>query len=500
MRHFPRSMAVVALMTLLAFVSGSAGAASHSDAPLIKQDPQANLTDVYAFIGTKYNNPGEKVLNVVVHVRPFSEPGDGVIYDRFADDARYSIHIADPATGAEVIRYDFKFSNVSPLSPPGLKNPNTILSYGLGDELGPIGDVGDARQNFVQTYAVTKVTARSGADDAREEHKGRRGQATVVASDLLTPPPNVGARTTPAYNDASGKAVSGATSFAALDRYTRQTVFGLPSGEAVFAGPREDGFFADTPAIFDLLDPRILAGGLGQAGTGVDGFKGFNVLAYAIQIPLDHLPSFEYQSPFFGTQTGVGVYASVSRPSVTIRLAHRQPRSEGPFVQVNRMGNPLFNEVLVALRDKDNYNRRKPTDDAAFATYARNPEVAALINTVFGTSFVTTNREDLVAVFIPDVLRVNTATDPVRLAGQPGFSRLGFLGGDTTGGASGGWPNGRRLGDDVVDIALTAVASGPTYAAITVVGDNINANDQVYNQVFPYSATPHAGPTNRKDP
>ena len=246
----------MALSTLLlTLVNGFAGAASHSDAPLIKQDPQANLTDVYAFVGTKYNDPREKVLNVVVHVRPFSEPGDGVIYDRFADDARYSIHIADPATGADVLRYDFKFSNVNPQSAPGLKNPNTILSYGLGAELGPINNVGDARQNFTQTYDVTRVVV---ADDT-----GRRGPITRIANDLMTPPPNVGARTTPAYNDASGKAVSGATAFAALDRYTRQTVFGLASGEAVFAGPREDGFFADTPAIFDLLDPRILAGGLG---------------------------------------------------------------------------------------------------------------------------------------------------------------------------------------------------------------------------------------------
>jgi Domain of unknown function (DUF4331) len=492
MRRSSRGMGLVALVTLLAFVGGTAGAASHSDAPLIKQDPQANLTDVYAFVGTKYDDPREKVLNVVVHVRPFSEPGDGVIYDRFADDARYSIHIADPQGGAELVRYDFKFSNINPQSPPGLKNPNTILSYGNGTEVGPIQNVGDARQNFVQTYDVTKVVTK---DD-----KGRRGPTTLVANDLLTPPPNVGARTTPAYNDANGKAVSGATSFGALDKYTRQTVFGLASGEAVFAGPREDGFFADTPGIFDLLDPRILGGGLGQAGTGVDGFKGFNVLAYAIQIPLHQLPSLPYHSPFFGPQTGVGVYASVSRPRVTIRLGHREPFGEGPFVQVNRMGNPLFNEALVALKDKDNYNRRTPTDDAAFATYARSPELAGLINTVFGTNFVTMNREDLVAIFIPDVLRVNTGTGPVRLAGQAGFSRLGFIGGDTTAGASGGWPNGRRLGDDVVDIALTAIASGPSYSPITVVGDNINANDQVYHQVFPYSATPHAGPTNRKDP
>jgi hypothetical protein len=165
------------------------------------------------------------------------------------------------------------------------------------------------------------------------------------------------------------------------------------------------------------------------------------------------------------------------------------------------MGNPLFNEVLVALRDKDRYNRTEPTADSSFATYARNPEVAVLINAVFGTSFQTTNRTDLAAIYIPDVLRVNTTTDPVRLTGSAGFSRLGFIGGDTTtGGVSGGWPNGRRLGDDVLDIALTATASGPSYSAITVVGDNICANDQVYNAVFPYSATPHAGPTNRKDP
>jgi hypothetical protein len=469
--------AAVAMLAL----PGTARPASHSDAPLIKQDPQANLTDVYAFIGTRYDNPSAKVLNVIVHVRPFSEPGDGVMYDRFADDALYSIHIANPATGETLRRYDFRFSPVT----SGYKNLDTILSYGRGTEIGAIADVGDARQNYTQTYSVTKVG----------------GGSTVIGAGLLTPPPNVGARTTPFYNDASGRAVSGAASFAELDKYTQQTIYSLPTGEAVFAGPREDGFFADTPGIFDLLDPRILGTTLGQACGGVDGFKGFNVLAFALQIPVSDLPGLSYQSPFFGAQTGVGVYASVSRPRVTVRGSSGAPVQTGPWIQVNRMGNPLFNEVLVALRDKDRYNRTEPTADSSFATYARNPEVAVLINAVFGTSFQTTNRTDLAAIYIPDVLRVNTTTDPVRLTGSAGFSRLGFIGGDTTtGGVSGGWPNGRRLGDDVLDIALTATASGPSYSAITVVGDNICANDQVYNAVFPYSATPHAGPTNRKDP
>jgi hypothetical protein len=123
-----------------------------------------------------------------------------------------------------------------------------------------------------------------------------------------------------------------------------------------------------------------------------------------------------------------------------------------------------------------------------------------LINAVYKTSFVDRNRADLAKIFIPEVLKVVTTTAPVRLSGQSGFSRLGFIGGDTSGGVSGGWPNGRRFGDDVADIALTAIASGPSYSKITVVGDNVPANDLPYNQVFPYSATPQSGSNNRKDP
>jgi hypothetical protein len=473
---------VTGLLTAAALLGAPAlRASSHSDAPLIKQDPQANLTDVYAFIGTRYDNPSQHVLNVIVSVRPFSEPGDGVMYERFADDAVYTIHIADPNTGATLTRYEFRFSPVSTLIGPGLKNPNTILSYGLGTAAGPITMIGDAQQNFTQTYSVRKNGA-------------------TVGTGLKVPPPNVGLRTTPAYNDpATGRAVSGAADFASLDSLTKQGVQVLGSGEAVWAGPRDDGFFADTPGIFDFLDPRILGtdGTLGQGGDGVDGFQGFNVLSFGLQIPVSGLPGISYNAPFFGAATGVGVYASVSRPRTTVRSSAAAPANAGPLIQVNRLGNPLFNEVLVALKDKDNYNRTSPGSDAAkYKTYAENPEVAALLNIIYGTGFTTSGRADLAAVYIPDVIRVDTRTGPVRLPGQAGFHRLGFIGGDTAGGLnSGGWPNGRRPGDDTVDIALTAVASGPAYSTITLVGDNIHANDLPYNQVFPYLATPHAGPT-----
>lgn len=495
-----RAPAMLAGMTLIALTSLTlpAAASSHSDAPLIKQDPQANLTDVYAFIGRKYNNPAELVLNVIVNVRPFSEPGDGPHYDRFGDDARYSIHITDPATGATLLRYDFFYSAVN----GGLKNQNTILSYGLGSAAGAIMNLNDAQQNFVQTYDVVRQQGN---------------QKKRIGNDLQTCIPNPGSRVTPLFNDAGGRAVSGAATFAALDAYTQQAVYELPDGEAVFSGPRDDSFFADVPGIFDLLNIRIIdnnsnsADGLGQDGNGVDGFKGFNVLTFAMQIPVFKLNEAgfarPFTSPFFGSQTGVGVYASVSRPRIRTIDSNGKRENRGGWVQVNRLGNPLFNEVLVAQQDKDRYNRAAPTDDANFQTYAMNPELAFLLNFVlFGdptgqSPIQTQNRADLVAIFIPDVLRVNTTTDSVRLEGDPGFNRLGFIGGDTTtGGVSSGFPNGRRLGDDVVDIALTALASGPAYSSITVVGDNAPANDIAYHQVFPYAATPHAGSNNRKDP
>jgi hypothetical protein len=164
-----------------------------------------------------------------------------------------------------------------------------------------------------------------------------------------------------------GRAISGATSRENLDPYTAQTVYDLADGFTVFAGSREDGFFADAPGIFDLLDGRILDNdgdpndGLGQDGNGVDGFKGYNVLHYAIMIPVSEFPSFTYTGALQPESKGIGVYASVSRPRVTLRSDTGSDTSKGPWIQVNRLANPLFNEVLVALADKDNYNRTKPT-------------------------------------------------------------------------------------------------------------------------------------------
>jgi hypothetical protein len=472
--------ALLAAGAALLLPSGLVRASSHSDAPLIKQDPQANLTDVFTFVSN--NAAGVKVLNVIVNVHPFCEPGDGAIYDRFADDALYSLFITDPKTGRGVLRYDFTFSAVN----GGYKNVNTILSYGLGTEVGAIQDVGDAHQNFTQTYNITRTI-------------GNQSSPISSGTTLMCAPPNVGLNTTPYYNDANGRAVSGAPTAADLDHYTAETIYNLPSGETVWAGPRDDGFFADAPGIFDLLNSRILGpDGAGQTGNGVDGFKGYNVLTYGIQIPITQLAKVWH----FPT---VGVYASVSRRQVRLLGPTPGDMGRGEWVQVNRLGNPLFNEALVATKDKDNYNFDKPQNDATkYATYALNPELAALINAVYGLGLQATNRTDLVGIFIPDVIRVDTSTPPVPLAGQTGFNRLSVFGGDTINNGAGqmvpsGWPNGRRFGDDVVDIALTAIASPPG-SPVFVLGDNVNFNDATFNQVFPFEATPNSGTHNRKDP
>ncbi|HRF58572.1 MAG TPA: DUF4331 domain-containing protein [Fimbriimonadaceae bacterium] len=465
-----RTLKTLTLGLALGAATLAANAASHNDAPLIMTDPSANISDVYAFISKSGN---QSYLNLMMNVIPLEDPGNGVNYYRFADDVQYSFHINKALRGRDGaliwngrndITYNFRFTT-------RYKNKGTILSYGLGTEAGPILNVGDARQNLTQTYVVERVTG------GRTEILNR--------SSMAVPPVNVGPRTTPAYYDNTGRVKNGATMSNDLDDYTRQTIYTLRDGTRVFAGQRDDPFYADVPGIFDLLGVR---------NPGKDGFSGFNVHSITLQIPLGRVVGAN-EVPM------VGAWATTSRRKTTV-LATDGDNIQGPWIQVGRMGNPLFNETLVALRDKDLYNRETPSrDPLLFKKYAQNCELAFLLNTVFGTPFQVQNRNDLVDIFIPDLLRVDCSTAGVPVAGQSAFHRLSFLGGDTiqspfqSKAIPSGWPNGRRPGDDVVDIALTAIASGPQYSTITSLGDFVDTNDMAYNQVFPYLSAPHGGPT-----
>jgi len=229
-----------------------------------------------------------------------------------------------------------------------------------------------------------------------------------------------------------------------------------------------------------------------------------------LEIPVDNIG---------GDQQVVGVYATTSRQARTIlsKKPERDPKFRGRFVQVARQGNPIFNEALVHLEDKDLYNRTAPTrDKEIFEKYALEPDLAAALAPLLGLpTNRLTNRTDIAAIFIPDLIKVDLSTAPARLAGNPddeGFHRLGIFGGDTlvssvqegfgAGVVPGGWPNGRRFGDDVVDTAVIAVASDLRVSPPEIFGapdtanlniDGVTTNDVTFNKVMPYAATPLNG-------
>ena len=454
-------------------------ASSHMDAPLITLDPAANTTDVYAFVQDTH---GVRSLVTALAVYPHQEPGVGPNKYNFDDSVRYEIHVAtgkDLADGKATYTYQFQFKTE-------YLNKDTILqSY-----LGVVTNIHDNAQNIRQTYTVSKVNVKN-------------KKAVAIGTGRVAP--NNQGIATPFYNEGdngTNAARPGVASPADLDRYTAQAVTNMPGCYLAFAGQRDDGFYGDIQSIFDLLQLR---------SPGKDSQGGFNVMMMSLSIPISELG---------GTQQVVGVYATTSRKQVRV-LRNNRDSNSGRYVQVGRQGNPLFCEGLVAIADKDLYNRSSPTTDSeTFRKYAENPELAKLINAlVFGGAgpAIETNRTDISGIFIPDLIKVDLSTPPCRLAGggpahptvpdDAGFSRLGIFGNDVlqsgvqdpfgNGGLiPGGWPNGRRFGDDVVDIAVTALISdlrGPLVIRVADGIDGVSANDAVYNKVFPYESTPKNG-------
>lgn len=469
-------------------------ASSHMDAPLITLDHAANTTDVYAFV---VQRNGVKYLDVALGVFPHEEPGVGPNKYNFDSNVLYQIFLADPTTGADRVAYQFQFTD-------NYKSQATILqSY-----TGVVAANGDAAQNFTQTYTVTKVA----------------GSSSTVLGTGTVPPNNQGVAT-PKYNKGDNglnPAKDGVGDPAALDDYTRTAIATLGSaGYRSFCGQRDDAFYGDINSIFDLLALRS------GANNRFDSQGGFNIHLIVLEIPLSDISGGENQT--------IGVYATTSRRATTVLTdgaGSAGTTPTGNWVQVGRQGNPLFCEAFIAIKDKDLYNRTKPTSDATlFKTYSDNPELAGLINALVLKSNVapTTGRADLSAIFIPDVIKIDLSTARARLPGggasntvladDAGYSRLSIFGGDvlespTAGhpfrlpgsaiGADatkfyvpGGWPNGRRIGEDVIDIGVTAIISDLRAIPLTIRSadgiDNVNSNDMIFNKVFPYSATPHNG-------
>jgi Domain of unknown function (DUF4331) len=469
-------MAVFAL--LLTMGPGGTRASSHREAPLISQDPLADNTDLYFF-----RTPNEDSVTIVANYIPLEEPNGGPNFNSFGDDVRYEIHIDNSGDGDEDITYRFRFKT---------KNlaPNSFLYAG------PQVASGDDPNLFVQqTYTVQRVTDGDGPTIARG----------------IVPPVNVGPRTIK---------TSGADSAAAYEEVARKSIVTTSNGIKIFAGQRDDPFFVDLGAIFDLgglrpfnslhLIPRT-------DGPGIDGVSGYNTHSIIMQIPISLITK-DHKGPSDTKQPVLGVYASASRQTTRVLREDGTVRNTGPWLQVSRLGNPLINEVIIPRGMKDLWNATDPADDSKFEKFYLNPELAGIVNLLYGSALKpvdTTGRTDLSLILLQgvpgvnnpgkgakaDLLRLNVALDAKIPVGQG--NPLTVINDDPTK-IELGFPNGRRLEDDIVDVELRAVAQGyggalntlfglPNKSPNNLVGDGVDKNDKAFFTEFPYLATPFGG-------
>jgi hypothetical protein len=415
------AIALAALAALVSLGPDDGTASSHREAPLIQDDPSADLTDVYAFRSPDKPNTVTLIANVI----PAEDPAAGPNWYTFSPTARYNLKIDTDGDVQPNVIYRFQFQRKTG-------------QFFLGDT--------------AQPFTVTRVAG---------------GRTTVVARGT-TAPNNIGPRSTPNYRSLVSKSI------VSFDGGRSQA----------FAGQRDDPFYGDIGAIFDLVAIRK---GTGNMGGGKDFFAGYAVHTFAVQVPIAALNAKN------GT---IGVWASVDRRRVTTFGGGQS----GPWVQVNRLGNPLVNEVIIPTGLKDRWNAQQPWRESAYRKYYESPILAAVLNQLYKLEVPATGRDDLVSVLLTgvpklnftgtklaDVLRLNL-TIPV----TNGPKRLGVLAGDNQ-----GWPNGRRLGDDVIDIAEQAVG-GFLKGKKLPLGDGVDGDDLNLLSSFPYVADPQAGFANTK--
>jgi hypothetical protein len=445
---------------------------SHREAPEISKDPVADGTDTYAFISPDKPDTVTLIANFI----PLQQPDGGPNFYEFGDDVAYDIKISNSGTGEADIVYRFRFTTK-------VRNPKTFL-YNTG----PINDITDETWNRPQYYSVARIEA---------------GHTKQMASGLTCPPVNVGKRSTPNYARLAGQAVHSM------------------GNRKVFAGQRADAFHVDLGSIFDLgaLRPFNEAHLIKMPEmNGVNSVQSYNVHTIALQVPISDL-SLKGDVPEDPSKASavIGVWATASRQAS--RMWDKKKGRyvcHGPWEQVSRLGMPLFNEVLVPMAEKDKWNRLEPKDDKAFAKYVNKPELQSLLPALYPGVFpklaaYTKPRADLNAILLTgiptgvvpgfqnytgpvesDMLRLNLAVPPTKKPNDGGL-----VAGDAA-----GFPNGRRISDDVVTIELRAIAGAtiplvdPSYtpdgAAGAITDGTTNTNAPLL-KVFPYLGLPGGG-------
>jgi hypothetical protein len=425
-------------------------ASSHREAPLTAADPQIDATDFYAFVSP--DNPA--TVTFVSDWIPFEEPAGGPNFYSFAEGVRYDINISNDADAAPELIYRWKFHN-------HYRNPNTFL-YNTNQ----VTSLTDPDLNFYQTYDLTKVKVG--------------GNTKLLVNNAKVAPSDVGEVSMPSYEDLRDDAIVPAG-----------------TGAQTYSGQTNDPFFLDL-RVFDLLY------GTDFSETGDDTLKGFNTNTMVLQVPKTQIA----KDGDFAAHPVIGAWTTASRRSTQIQKSDGNTSGKGPWVQISRLGNPLVNEVVVPVGLKDYFNGSKPKDDEQFLGAVQDPELARLIEAVYSVPAPDTDSEtpgiqraDLIKVFLKglkglnkprhvepaEMLRLNINTVPCEDGTCVDYSSLGVIGGDTA-----GFPNGRRLADDVLDIAVQ-VMEGELVDNQNNLGDGVDSDDQGFESMFPYVSLPTRG-------
>ncbi len=486
-------------MSLLLITPPGVFASSHREAPITALDHAADITDFYAFVS--YDHPDRVTL--IMNVDPFLQPSNGPNYFPFDPNILYQIRIDNNNDAVQDVSFNIQFKteirapqlftgfagagqgiNAPANSPKPVAPGAPIVPPAITSLDGP----GAAGLSLRQTYSVTMFRGTEATELTPEG-----------GSPMFAVPTNVGPRTMPNYDALAEQGI-----------YT----VGKRADIRVFAGTVADPFFIDLGAAFDSLNFRTSAGGgvLSPAQDADDhsniapnAVAGFNVNTIAIEVPITYLTSDGNVHPKTDKRATIGAWATTSRPEVTVLRSPSPEASSGRFFQVQRLGNPLINELIIGTGYKDKWSMSHPANDAQFASFDLDPTLARLFNAIYGINIPPPPRVDLLPLVtyappiaapgtpagpVADLLRLNTGVAPTPEANR---KRLGLLAGDGA-----GFPNGRRLTDDVVDIASRAVAGAFAGSKFSYpIGDGVNASDVPPQETFPYVHFAYSGRDSR---
>jgi hypothetical protein len=488
----------VALACVVALGTLDAYASSHREAPGITQYPKLDGTDLYAF---KSYEPGrDGFVTIIANYVPLQDPWGGPNYFTMDPDGIYEIHIDNNGDGREDLTYQFKFTYTL---------NNIALNVGGQEVKIPLRNAGQiaagdsSAQNDAETYSVRVI---KGSRLDAEHFVGPVTNAADGTTQFAKPIDNIGLKSIPDY-----------ASYAAAHVYNIN-VPGCATGGRMFVGQRKEGFGVNLGEVFDLVNipaERVI----GSRSGSTNATAGDNITSIAMELPISCITNGD---PVIGVWTT----SSLPRSRLVGSPSLRQAIGDKNLQQVSRLGMPLVNELVIGLADKDAFNASEPKDDAQFATYVTNPTLPALLEILFGSAGVQAPqvfpRTDLVAAFLTGVqgvnqpahvvpsemLRLNTSLPATAKGSQNSLGAAAcFVDGalvlTNPGCDPAGFPNGRRPGDDVVDIELRVAmgyllppsANKPASAGLPYT-DGVLVEDSQFDATFPYLTTPLPGSPN----